>query len=56
MVFGVCLWFGTSKGGKAGHMEIETQMFGKEIFAGLSLTMGHREDFDTMGLAMFLPV
>lgn len=32
------------------------QMFGKQMFAGPPLTMGHREDFDQKGLTMFLPV
>lgn len=34
-------WFGTLKGRKASHMEMEMQMFGKEMFAEPSLTMGH---------------
>ena len=33
-----------SKGGKAIHMEMEKQMFGKQIFAGPHRTLGHREE------------
>lgn len=42
------LWLGTSKGREAIHLEVEKQMFGKEMFTRSSLTMGQRE-----GLARF---
>lgn len=32
------------------------QMCGKQMFPGPFLIMGHREDFDPMGLVRFLPV
>lgn len=38
------------------HNEIEKQMLGKQTFAGPSLTMGYREDFDQTASARFLPV
>lgn len=41
-------WFGTSKSRKAIHTETE-----KQIFAGPSLTMKPREDFDQRGFAQF---
>ena len=37
-------------------MEMEKQMFGKQIFAEPSFTMGHRGGFDQMGRAWFFPV
>lgn len=48
------LSFGTSKGRKTIHKEMENQMFDKQMFAGKSLTMAHRENFDQMVLARFL--
>ena len=47
-------WFGTSKGRKAIYMETEKQMFGKNMFAGPSLTVGHTEDIDQTGLTWLL--
>ena len=47
-------WFGISKSRKAIHVEMEKQKFGKQIFAGPSLTMGPREHYDQTGLAWFL--
>lgn len=32
-------WFGTSKGRKAIHTEIEKQIFGEQMFSGTFLTM-----------------
>lgn len=50
------VWFGTSKGKKAIHREIQKQKLGKQRFAGRSLTMGHREIFGQMGPCWLLPV
>lgn len=48
-------WFEASKWRKAIHIEIQTKMSGKQMFAGPpSLTMGHRED--QRGHAGFLPI
>lgn len=44
------------KGRKESHIEKEKQMLGKQVFAGPSLTMRHREDKGQRGLARFLPV
>ena len=49
------MWFGTSQSRKAIHMEMQKQMFGKQMFAGPSLTMGRREDFVQVGLTEVLP-
>lgn len=46
----------TSKGRKAIHMKMGKPMLGKQMFAGPSVTRGHREDFNQLVLAMFLPV
>ena len=43
-------WFWTSKGKKTIHSEMEKHMFGKQMFAGLSPTMGCRENFDRRAL------
>lgn len=48
--------FGISEGRRAIHMEMEKPVFDREIFAGPSLPMGHREDFGSMGLARLLPI
>lgn len=45
-----------SKGRRVIHMEMEKQMFGKQMFFGSSLIMGHRKVFDQRSLAGFLPV
>lgn len=37
-------------------MEMKKGMFGKSMFAGLSLTMGHKEEFDQRDLARILPI
>lgn len=34
---------------KAIHMEMSKQMFGRSMFAGPSVIIGHREDFDRKG-------
>lgn len=47
---------GTSKGRKAVILERVKQVFGKQKFAGPSLTMGHREDVEHKSPARFLPV
>lgn len=38
------LQFENSKGRKATHLEMEKQIFGKQMFSGPSLTMGHRNN------------
>lgn len=48
-------WFGTSKGGKVIHIKMESKL-GKQIFAGPSLTAGHRENFDQTCLAGIFPI
>ena len=37
-------------------MEMQKQMFGKQMFAGTSLSMGHRQDFDQMTWLSFFPI
>lgn len=46
-------WFATSKGRKVIHIKMESKL-GKQIFAGPSLTMDHRENFDQTCLAGFI--
>lgn len=43
--------FGVSKERKAIHVEMVKQIVGKQVFAGPSSTIGHREDFDQTGLS-----
>lgn len=38
------------------RMEIGKHIFGKEMSTGTSLTMGHRKDFDQIGLNRFCSV
>ena len=37
-------------------MELERQMFGKDMFVGPFLTMGHREGCEQAGLARLLSI